>query len=79
MAVEQHARAGNAVGFTNHHRMALGGPHLGCKTDAAQVGGDVFGGGPALFLVRRVGRHRSDAQQCKQTLDALVDILVDTT
>ena len=77
MAVKQHARAGNAVGFADHHRMALGRAHVGGKADAAQVGGDVLGGGAALFLVGRVGGNRGDAQQREQTLDALVDILVD--
>ena len=77
MAVKQHARAGNAVRFADHHRMALGRAHVGVKPMPAQVGGDVLGGGPALFLVRRIGGHRGDAQQREQTLDALVDILVD--
>ena len=50
MAIKQHARAGNAVGFAHHHRMALGRADIGGKTDAAQVGGDVLGGGPACSL-----------------------------
>ena len=77
MAIEQHARAGDAVRLAHHHRMALGWAHVGGKTDAAQVGGHMLGGGPALFLVRRVGGNRGDAQQRKQALDAFVDILVD--
>ncbi len=59
--------------------MALGRADFRGKTDTAQVGGDVLGGGPALLLVRRIGGNRGDAQQRKQTLDALVDILVDAT
>src|SRR3974377_1792756 len=51
--------------------------HTGGKCDAAQVGGDALGSGPALFLVRRVGGNGGNAQQRKQTVDALVDILVD--
>ena len=77
MAVKQHARTGNAVRFADHHRMALGRAHVGGKADAAQVGGDVLGGGAALLLVGRVGGNRGDAQQREQPLDALVDILVD--
>jgi hypothetical protein len=77
MAIKQHARPGSAVRFADHHRMALGWADIGGKTDAAQVGGDVLGGGPALFLVGRVGGDRGDAQQREQTLNALVDIAVD--
>ena len=62
MAVKQHARAGNAVGFAHHHRMPLGRADFGGKADAAQVGGHVLGGGAALFLVGRIGGNRSDAQ-----------------
>ncbi len=77
MAVEQHARAGCAVGFADDDRMTLGRTHAGRKPDRCEVGCDMLGGGAALRLVGRVGRDRGDAQQREQPLDALVDILVD--
>ena len=57
--------------------MALGRAHIGLKSDAAQIIGDVFGGGAALRLERRVGGHRGDAQKREQPRDAVVDVLVD--
>src|SRR5581483_8291001 len=77
MTVEQHARASCAVGLADDDRMALGRPHLGVETDGPEVGGDVLGRGPTLRLVGRIGRHRGDAQQREQTLEALIEILVD--
>jgi len=77
MAIKKDARARNTVGFADYYRMTFSRAHIGGKSDAAQVGGDALGSGPALFLVRRVGGNGGNAQQRKQTVDALVDILVD--
>ena len=80
MAVEQDVRRALALPlprFADHHRMARGRPHLGREADAPQIGGDMLGRGPALLLVRRIGRDRLDAQQREQPFETRVEIAVD--
>ena len=81
MAIEQHARRA-AVGFAvaafaDDDRVAFGRPHAGLEAEPAQVGGDIFGRGAAVRRIGRVGRHRLDAQQREQPIEAGIKVAVD--
>ena len=51
--------------------------HAGLETEALQVGRHMRGGLLALRCIGRIGRHRLDAQQRKQAIEACLKIAVD--
>jgi len=81
VAVEEDARrlapVRLPVCLADDDRVAFGRPHACFQSKAAQIGGDVLGGGTALRRIGRIGRHRLDAQQREQPVEARVEIAVD--
>ena len=82
VAVEQDARrvaVGTPVAaFADYDRMASGRTHTGFESKAAQISRDMFGGGAAVFRIGRIGRHRLDAQEREQAIEACLEIAIDT-
>jgi hypothetical protein len=77
MAVENHMRPSACPGLADDGGMAGGRAHFSGDTEARDVLGEMLGRGLAVGGKSRIRRDRLDPQQREQTLQAVVEILVD--
>src|SRR4051794_15130111 len=77
VAVEQHMRTAAREALADDRGMAGGWPHFSGNAEARDVPGKMLGRRLAIGREGRIGGDRLDPQQREQTLQAVVELLVD--